>query len=78
MQSNASLLVLKVWVHEHEDLKLRQFGWRCTNSENNFSDVTLVGNYNEERFDINHAKKERVLPSAVNIKIAKTVLLRFC
>ncbi|KAK2148514.1 hypothetical protein LSH36_492g02002 [Paralvinella palmiformis] len=53
----------EVWTHNHDDLKFRQFGWRCTNQENEFSKDTLVGNWNEERFDIEEQKKAKPLPS---------------
>ncbi|ELT87954.1 hypothetical protein CAPTEDRAFT_155736 [Capitella teleta] len=53
----------EVWTHSHEAIKFGQFGWRCTNKESSYSDKTLVGNWNEERFDIEHMKTAKPLPS---------------
>ena len=55
----------EVWNHNHDDLKFGQFGWRCTNKENSYSNNTLIGNWNEERFDIKRQKEAKRLPSQV-------------
>uniref|UniRef100_A0A8B9EA47 Chromosome 11 open reading frame 1 n=1 Tax=Anser cygnoides TaxID=8845 RepID=A0A8B9EA47_ANSCY len=31
--------------------KFFQYGWRCTTNENDYSNKTLMGNWNEERYD---------------------------
>lgn len=53
----------EVWTHTHDQLKFDQFGWRCTNKENSYSNDTLVGNWSEEKFDIKERKKAEPLPS---------------
>lgn len=53
----------EVWTHGHDDLKFTQFGWRCTNKENSYSNETLIGNWNESRFDIEKQKNAKRLPS---------------
>ena len=57
----------EVWTHEHDAAKFNQFGWRCTNKENSYSDNTLVGNWNERKFDIKEQRKAKPLPSSVSI-----------
>ncbi|KAI6073276.1 UPF0686 protein C11orf1-like protein [Aix galericulata] len=32
--------------------KFFQYGWRCTTNEDDYSNKTLIGNWNEERYDI--------------------------
>ncbi|XP_069115861.1 cilia- and flagella-associated protein 68-like [Argopecten irradians] len=53
----------EVWTHTHDIEKFDQFGWRCTNKENSFANSTLVGNWNEERFDVDKVKEAKALPS---------------
>merc|ERR1719204_850015 len=53
----------EVWTHSNEDHKMRQFGWRCTNSESHYKTKTLIGNWSEERFDIEERKVPECLPS---------------
>lgn len=40
-----------------ETVKFGQFGWRCTTTECSYSTDTLIGNWNEQRFDINRMKE---------------------
>lgn len=54
------------WTHMHEDSKFGQFGWRCTTKESGYGISTLVGNYNEDRFDLNYRLKSKPLPSQVS------------
>jgi len=53
----------EIWTHNHDDLKFGQFGWRCTNKENSYGTECLIGNWNEERFDIEKQKQAKRLPS---------------
>jgi len=53
----------EVWTHSNEAGKFNQFGWRCTNKENSYSNETLVGNWNEKRFDVDKARQAKRLPS---------------
>ena len=39
---------------------------RCTNKESSYSDNTLVGNWNEKRFDVREQRKAKPLPSDVS------------
>ena len=57
----------EVWTHTHDQLKFTQFGWRCTNKENSYSKDTLVGNWNEQRFDLEKQKNAKPLPSQVKL-----------
>ena len=54
------------WTHSHEESKFDQFGWRCTTNESGFGISTLVGNYNEEKFDLQERLKSKPLPSQVS------------
>ena len=54
----------EVWDHTDEK-KFQQFGWRCTNTESSYNTSTLIGNWNEQRFDINRISKPKPLPSQV-------------
>ena len=58
----------EVWSHTGDsDAKFTQFGWRCTNKENSYSTGTLIGNWNEKKFDISELRKTKPLPSQVII-----------
>lgn len=59
----------EVWTHSTDAVKFNQFGWRCTNKEASYGNTTLVGNWNEERFDNKIAKVAKPLPSQVCNKI---------
>ena len=52
----------EVW---EDDKKFQQFGWRTTTSESAYSTDTLIGNWNEERFDVQKIAKAKPLPSQV-------------
>jgi len=52
----------EIWTHANEDVKMRQFGWRCTNSESLYESDTLIGNWNEAKFDLKEIKKNKPLP----------------
>ncbi|BFZ14319.1 hypothetical protein BsWGS_17358 [Bradybaena similaris] len=53
----------EAWSHVDENLKMFQYGWRTTNNEDTYNAGVLVGNYNEERFDLKEIKKKKPLPS---------------
>ena len=53
------------WTHMNEDSKFDQFGWRCTTKESGYGLSTLVGNYNEDRFDLKYRLQTKPLPSQV-------------
>ncbi|XP_076813226.1 cilia- and flagella-associated protein 68-like [Clavelina lepadiformis] len=53
----------EVWTHTHDQLKFTQFGWRCSNKESGYGKQTLIGNWNEERYNIHCALEEKPLPS---------------
>ncbi len=55
----------EAWRHDTEDLKMGQFGWRCNKQESLYKNHCLIGNWNEERFDINRMKHPKPLPSQV-------------
>lgn len=54
----------EVWDHTDEK-KFQQFGWRCTNTESSYETSTLVGNWNEQRFDIAKIGEPKPIPSQV-------------
>ncbi|ESO93723.1 hypothetical protein LOTGIDRAFT_203076 [Lottia gigantea] len=55
------------WVHDHDESKFKQVGWRCTTKEDaSYGNSTLIGNWNEKRFDIGKAKETKPLPSQYN------------
>ena len=45
--------------------KFQQFGWRTTTRESSYSSNTLIGNWNEERFDVKRFCQPKPLPSQV-------------
>lgn len=53
----------EVWSHTNEELKMSQYGWRCKNSEDLYNTSVLIGNWNEERWDLKEIKKNHPLPS---------------
>ncbi|KAL8582641.1 hypothetical protein ACOMHN_028706 [Nucella lapillus] len=53
----------EVWIHSTDDSKLGQFGWRCTNKESSYGKDSLIGNWNEERFDLQKRRVAECLPS---------------
>ncbi|XP_044164770.1 UPF0686 protein C11orf1 homolog isoform X1 [Acropora millepora] len=55
----------ELWDHTDEK-KFQQFGWRCTNTESSYNTSTLIGNWNEQRFDINRISKPKPVPSQYN------------
>ena len=57
----------EVWTHSNDDHKLNQFGWRCTKQESAYGTNTLIGNWNEERFDVEKMRMHELLPSTVCI-----------
>lgn len=58
----------EVWTHVNDMEKFGQFGWRCTNKENSYANDTLVGNWNEERFDVSKQGEAKRIPSQVKKK----------
>ncbi|XP_062500000.1 cilia- and flagella-associated protein 68-like [Corticium candelabrum] len=52
----------EVWDHSDKE-KFKQFGWRCSNSESSYKTDTLLGNWCEERFDVNKMARQKPLPS---------------
>ena len=56
----------EVWTHSTELHKFNQFGWRCTNKESSYTNCTLIGNWNEDRFDNSRVMQAKPLPSQVS------------
>ncbi|KAL5499627.1 hypothetical protein EMCRGX_G011079 [Ephydatia muelleri] len=52
----------EIW-DETDTKKLEQSGWRTGTNENAYSTDTLIGNWNEQRFDVTYISKRRSLPS---------------
>ncbi|XP_019402653.1 PREDICTED: UPF0686 protein C11orf1 homolog isoform X1 [Crocodylus porosus] len=53
----------EVWTDWNSMSKFIQYGWRCTTNEDAYSNKTLMGNWNEERFDIRKIVQPKPLPS---------------
>ncbi|XP_064650873.1 cilia- and flagella-associated protein 68-like [Lineus longissimus] len=53
----------EVWTHTHDEQKFTQFGWRSTTKDTSYSNNTLIGNWNEQRFDIAKQRQSKRLPS---------------
>ena len=67
----------EVWTHTSDDFKLTQFGWRCTNTESSYKTDTLIGNWNEERYDLEKRKVAECLPSQVCVCVCVCVCVMF-
>ena len=57
----------EVW-DDTDKNKFQQFGWRTTTNESGYSHKTLIGNWNEERFDLSKLREAKPLPSDVSEK----------
>ncbi|XP_010217742.1 PREDICTED: UPF0686 protein C11orf1 homolog [Tinamus guttatus] len=53
----------EVWADWSPTAKFAQFGWRCTTNESSYSHKTLMGNWNEERFNIQKVVQPKPLAS---------------
>ncbi|GAB1294194.1 UPF0686 protein C11orf1 homolog [Apodemus speciosus] len=53
----------EVWTDWNDMSKFLQYGWRCTTNENSYSNRTLIGNWNQERYDLKNIVKPKPLPS---------------
>ena len=57
----------KIW-NGTDDKKLQQLSWGTTTNEGCYSTNTaLIGNWNEDRFDIKEMAKSKTLPSQVSL-----------
>ena len=52
----------EVW-DDTDKKKFSQFGWRTRTTESAYSSDTLIGNWNEERFDVTKLAQSKRLPS---------------
>ncbi|XP_040832862.1 UPF0686 protein C11orf1 homolog isoform X3 [Ochotona curzoniae] len=53
----------EVWTDWNNMSKFSQYGWRCTTNENSYSNRTLMGNWNQERYDLKNIVQPKPLPS---------------
>uniref|UniRef100_A0A8C2VRL3 Cilia and flagella associated protein 68 n=1 Tax=Chinchilla lanigera TaxID=34839 RepID=A0A8C2VRL3_CHILA len=53
----------EVWTDWNDMSKFFQYGWRCTTNENSYSNRTLMGNWNQERYDLQNIVQPKPLPS---------------
>ncbi|XP_058546263.1 cilia- and flagella-associated protein 68 isoform X3 [Neofelis nebulosa] len=53
----------EVWTDWNSMSKFFQYGWRCTTNENTYSNRTLMGNWNQERYDLRNIVQPKPLPS---------------
>ncbi|XP_040282346.1 UPF0686 protein C11orf1 homolog [Bufo bufo] len=42
----------EVWLDIRPDTKFKQYGWRCTTKEDSYCNKTLIGNWNQEHYDL--------------------------
>uniref|UniRef100_A0A2K5RJM2 Cilia and flagella associated protein 68 n=1 Tax=Cebus imitator TaxID=2715852 RepID=A0A2K5RJM2_CEBIM len=56
----------EVWTDWNSMSKFFQYGWRCTTNENTYSNRTLMGNWNQERYDLRNVVQPKPLPSQLN------------
>ncbi|XP_066024796.1 LOW QUALITY PROTEIN: cilia- and flagella-associated protein 68 [Pocillopora verrucosa] len=57
----------EVWDHTDEITKLQQFGGRCTDTESSYNHkYSGIGNWNEQRFDINRIFEKNQNPPTKN------------
>ncbi len=49
-------------------------GWQTRTNESAFSSDTLIGNWNEERFDVSRLSQPKCLPSQVSAAIDNVTL----
>ncbi|KAM4015994.1 cilia- and flagella-associated protein 68 [Anomaloglossus baeobatrachus] len=53
----------EAWVDFRPETKFKQYGWRCKTNEDGYSNKTLIGNWNQERYDLCKLEQRRPLPS---------------
>ncbi|XP_065800587.1 cilia- and flagella-associated protein 68 [Muntiacus reevesi] len=53
----------EVWTDWNDMSKFFQYGWRCNTNEDAYSNRTLMGNWNQERYDIKNIVQPKPLPS---------------
>uniref|UniRef100_A0A8C8VMC5 Chromosome 11 open reading frame 1 n=1 Tax=Pelusios castaneus TaxID=367368 RepID=A0A8C8VMC5_9SAUR len=53
----------EVWMDWNSTSKFSQYGWRCTTNEDAYCNKTLMGNWNQERYDIQKIAQPTPLPS---------------
>ncbi|XP_019324744.2 UPF0686 protein C11orf1 homolog isoform X1 [Panthera pardus] len=53
----------EVWTDWNSMSKFFQYGWRCTTNENTYSNRTLMGNWNQERYDLRNIVQPNPWPS---------------
>nr|XP_055162192.1 uncharacterized protein CFAP68 isoform X1 [Nyctereutes procyonoides] len=53
----------EIWTDWNDMSKFFQYGWRCTTNENSYSNHTLMGNWNQERYDLRNIVQPKPLPS---------------
>ncbi|KAG9482170.1 hypothetical protein GDO78_011066 [Eleutherodactylus coqui] len=53
----------EAWVDITPERKFKQYGWRCTTKEDAYCNKTLIGNWNEERYDLCKLEERKPMPS---------------
>lgn len=65
----------EVWYDFTDEMKFRQYGWRCSTNEDSYSKSTLIGNWSEECFDTRRTvASRRPLPNQVGIIVILLLL----
>ncbi|XP_072011851.1 cilia- and flagella-associated protein 68 isoform X2 [Engystomops pustulosus] len=53
----------EVWADMRPETKFKQYGWRCKTKEDSYCNKTLIGNWNQERYDLRKLEERRSMPS---------------
>ncbi|XP_029878519.1 LOW QUALITY PROTEIN: UPF0686 protein C11orf1 homolog [Aquila chrysaetos chrysaetos] len=53
----------ELWMDWDSTYKFSQYGWRCTTNGNDYSAKTLMGNWNEEQYNIQRIVQPKAPPS---------------
>ncbi|KAM8927675.1 cilia- and flagella-associated protein 68 [Pelodytes ibericus] len=53
----------EVWTDLGPLTKFKQYGWRCTTKEDSYSNKSLMGNWNQERYDLCKLAERKPIPS---------------
>ncbi|XP_037661696.1 UPF0686 protein C11orf1 homolog [Choloepus didactylus] len=53
----------EVWTDWNDMSKFFQYEWRCTTNENAYLNHTLMGNWNQERYDLRNIMQSKPLPT---------------
>ncbi|XP_075460526.1 cilia- and flagella-associated protein 68 isoform X1 [Ascaphus truei] len=53
----------EILINFEPECKFKPYSWLCTTKEDSYSNKTLIGNWNQERFDLRTLQERKPLPS---------------